>query len=46
MLADRLVQAQAALADEELARLAGSSEERRVWQRDANLRTLLDSAGS
>jgi thioredoxin-like negative regulator of GroEL len=46
MLADRLVQAQAALADEELARLAGSSEERRVWQRDANLRTLLDKADS
>ena len=45
MLADRLVQAQAALADDELARLAGSSEERRAWQRDANLRTLLDNAG-
>ena len=44
-VADRLVQAQAALADDELARLAGSSEERRTWQRDANLRTLLDNAG-
>ena len=44
-LADRLVQAQALLPDEELARLAGSSEERRAWQRDANLRTLLANAG-
>lgn len=44
LLADRLVQAQAALADEELARLAASSEERRGWQRDANLRTLLANA--
>jgi thiol-disulfide isomerase/thioredoxin len=43
-LADRLVQAQALLPDEELARLAGSSEERRAWQRDANLRTLLANA--
>jgi len=43
-LADRLVQAQAALPDEELARLAQSSEERRVWQRDANLRVLLNNA--
>ncbi|MBQ5948937.1 thioredoxin family protein [Massilia sp. ST3] len=40
-VADRLVQAQAALSDEELARLAQSSEERRGWQRDCNLRTLL-----
>jgi len=44
-VADRLVQAQAALPDEELARLAQSSEERRVWQRDANLRLLLNNAG-
>jgi thiol-disulfide isomerase/thioredoxin len=44
-LADRLVQAQALLPDEELARLAGSSEERRAWQRDANLRVLLNNAG-
>lgn len=44
-LADRLVQAQALLPDEELARLAGSSEERRTWQRDANLRVLLNNAG-
>jgi len=45
-VADRLVQSQALLPDEELARLAGSSEERRVWQRDANLRTLLENADS
>jgi thioredoxin 1 len=44
-LAARLVQAQAALPDEELARLAQSSLERRGWQRDCNLRTLLDGAG-
>jgi thioredoxin 1 len=43
-VADRLVQAQAALPAEELARLAGSSEERRAWQRDCNLRTLLANA--
>jgi thioredoxin-like negative regulator of GroEL len=43
-LTERLVQAQAALPDEELARLATSSEERRQWQRDANLRTLLSNA--
>ena len=40
-VADRLVQAQAELSDDELARLAQSSEERRGWQRDCNLRTLL-----
>jgi thiol-disulfide isomerase/thioredoxin len=44
-LADRLVQAQALLPDDELARLAASSEERRAWQRECNLRTLLDNAG-
>jgi thioredoxin 1 len=44
-VADRLVQAQAALPEEELARLAQSSEERRAWQRDCNLRVLLDNAG-
>jgi thiol-disulfide isomerase/thioredoxin len=43
-LAERLVQAQAELAPDELARLAQSSEERRDWQRDCNLRTLLDQA--
>jgi hypothetical protein len=43
-VADRLVQAQAELAPEELARLAASNEERRGWQRDCNLRTLLREA--
>ncbi|KFC70170.1 co-chaperone YbbN [Massilia sp. LC238] len=41
-VADRLVQAQAATTPEELARLAASNEERRAWQRDCNLRVLLD----
>ena len=40
-VADRLVQAQAATTLEELARLAASTEERRGWQRDCNLRVLL-----
>jgi thioredoxin 1 len=44
VLAERLVKAQAALPDEELARLAQSNEERRGWQRDCNLRTLLRNA--
>jgi thioredoxin 1 len=43
-VAERLVQAQAASSDEELARLAQSSEERRTWQRECNLRTLLRDA--
>ena len=44
-LADRLVKAQAAQSDTELARIAGSTEERRGWQRNCNLRTLLQAAG-
>jgi protein-disulfide isomerase-like protein with CxxC motif len=44
-LAERLVQAQAELAPAELARLAQSSQERRAWQRDCNLQTLLRQAG-
>ena len=44
-LAERLVQAQAELAPEELRRLAVSTEERRTWQHDCNLRTLLRQAG-
>ena len=44
-LAERLVQAQAELAPTELARLAQSSQERRDWQRDCNLLTLLRQAG-
>lgn len=43
-VADRLVQAQAELEPEELARLAGSNAERRGWQRDCNLRILLRDA--
>ncbi len=43
-LADRLVKAQAAQSDAELARLATSTDERRGWQRDCNLRTLLHAA--
>ena len=44
-LAERLVQAQAELAPDELARLASSNQERRDWQRDCNLLSLLDQAG-
>ena len=44
LVADRLLQAQADLTPEELARLAGSNEERRGWQRDCNLRNLLRDA--
>ncbi|HWJ95647.1 MAG TPA: thioredoxin family protein [Telluria sp.] len=44
-VADRLVQAQAGLSDDELARQAQSSEERRQWQREVNLRRLLRDAG-
>jgi thioredoxin 1 len=46
VLSARLVQAQAALPDEELARLAQSSVERRGWQHDCNLRSLLANANS
>jgi thioredoxin 1 len=40
-LAERLLQAKMAMGDEELRRLANSSDERRDWQRDCNLRVLL-----
>jgi thioredoxin 1 len=40
-LAHRMVQAQQALSGDELAALAGSTQERRDWQRDCNLRNLL-----
>jgi thioredoxin 1 len=43
-VADRLVQAQAELDGAELARLAGSSQERRTWQVACNLRRLLADA--
>jgi len=44
-VAERLLLAQAELPPAELARLADSSDERREWQRDCNLRTLLRDAG-
>jgi thioredoxin-like negative regulator of GroEL len=43
-VAERMVQAQAQHSDAELARLAQSSEQRRAWQEEANLRTLLRAA--
>ena len=43
-LAHRLVLAQSEQSDAELAILADSSDERRQWQRDCNLRTLLRAA--
>jgi thioredoxin 1 len=43
-LAHRLVLAQSEQSDEELSRLAVSSEERIQWQRDCNLRTLMRTA--
>jgi len=44
-LAERLIMAQAGTPQDELARLADSSEERRRWQRECNLRELLRNAG-
>lgn len=44
-VADRMVQAQQEIPDAEQARLAQSSDERRQWQRECNLRTLLRNAG-
>ena len=43
-VAERLLLAQAELPPAELARLAQSSDERREWQRECNLRTLLRDA--
>ena len=40
-LAHRMVQAQQALGAEELAALSTSTQERRDWQRDCNLRHML-----
>jgi thioredoxin-like negative regulator of GroEL len=40
-IADRLIQAQTEIPAAEQQRLSTSSEERRQWQRDCNLRTLL-----
>ena len=44
-IAHRLIEAQAGSAEAELLRQAGASDERRGWQRDANLRALLRAAG-
>jgi thiol-disulfide isomerase/thioredoxin len=43
-LAHRLVLAQSEQSDAELAALAAGSEERRNWQRDCNLRSLMRAA--
>jgi len=43
-VADRLVQAQAEQSTEELARLAASTDGRRAWQTECNLRILLGAA--
>ena len=43
-LAHRMVQAQQALTADELAALSTSTGERRGWQRDCNLRTMLAAA--
>lgn len=43
-LAHRLIVAQTEYGDAQLAALAGSSEERREWQRSVNLRSLLRAA--
>jgi thioredoxin 1 len=45
-LAERLLAAQTSHSDEELARLAGSSAQRREWQRLCNLRAMLSGAGA
>ncbi|KAB8045311.1 thioredoxin family protein [Janthinobacterium aquaticum] len=44
-LAHRMITAQQALSADELAAQALSSDERRNWQRDCNLRTLLAEPG-
>jgi thioredoxin-like negative regulator of GroEL len=43
-VAHRLVVAQSSMNDTELAAYADSTEERRHWQRDCNLRTLFNAA--
>jgi thioredoxin-like negative regulator of GroEL len=40
-VANRLIESQAGLSDEELARQAASTPERRQWQQECNLRVLL-----
>jgi len=43
-VAHRLIETQAGLSDDELERQAASTEERRQWQQDCNLRALLGQA--
>ncbi len=43
-LAERLLQAQVEMPADELTRQAGASAERRQWQAECNLRTLLSNA--
>jgi thioredoxin 1 len=43
-LADRLIQAQVSMSEDDLARQATSSEERRTWQEECNLRIMLNNA--
>lgn len=43
-VADRMIEALASQTPEETAHQAASTEERRTWQRDANLRALLAGA--
>jgi thiol-disulfide isomerase/thioredoxin len=43
-VAQRLIVSATQHGEEELARLAASSEERRAWQEQCNLRVLLDAA--
>ena len=43
-VAHRLIETQAGLSDDELARQAASTEERRQWQQECNLRALLGEA--
>ena len=43
-LAERLIQSQTRQSEDELARLAVSSAERRKWQAECNLRTLLGTS--
>ncbi|WP_342119607.1 thioredoxin family protein [Pseudoduganella sp. OTU4001] len=43
-VAHRLIETQAELSDEELARQAASTPERRQWQQECNLRALLGQA--
>jgi thioredoxin 1 len=44
-VAHRLIESQAALGDEDLARQAASTPERRQWQEECNLRVLLGQDG-